>query len=345
MSVYEIDPLDDRRWLDLLEKHPRASVFHTRAWLQALNSTYGYEPVAYTTTPSNEPLANGWVFCRVQSWLTGRRLVSLPFSDYCDPLVQNLEELQEISQSLLHEQMRAKWRYIECRLACGDWIPERFGKCEEFCLHKINLDSSLDDLYRHLHKSSIQRKINRAAREAVTYEAGCSEALLDKFYRLLVLTRRRYGVPPQPRTWFSNLLKQFGDQITVHVAAFNEIPIASIITLRFKSLLAYKYGGSDPRSFQLGGMQMLFWMVIQNAKKLRLREFDLGRSDLDAAGLIVFKDRLGAVRSRLDYYRFPVPVGNRVSYANGTGKRRKYLSYLPDGVIARGGRLLYKHFG
>src|ERR1700676_4757136 len=80
MSVYEIDPLSDHRWHELLQQHPRASVFHSCAWLDALKQTYEYEPVAYTTTAPGAPLKNGWVFCRIRSWLTGRRLVSLPFS-------------------------------------------------------------------------------------------------------------------------------------------------------------------------------------------------------------------------------------------------------------------------
>jgi hypothetical protein len=33
------------------------------------------------------------VFCRVRSWLTGRRSISLPFSDHCEPLVESHEAL------------------------------------------------------------------------------------------------------------------------------------------------------------------------------------------------------------------------------------------------------------
>src|SRR5690348_13277266 len=125
MGVYEIDPLTDDRWPDLLERHSRASVFHTRNWLDALKQTYAYEPVAYTTTAPGTPLANGWVFCRVKSWLTGSRLVSLPFSDHCDPLSNNDEELQRISQALVQERERKHWKYIECRSAAD--LPGGFG--------------------------------------------------------------------------------------------------------------------------------------------------------------------------------------------------------------------------
>jgi lipid II:glycine glycyltransferase (peptidoglycan interpeptide bridge formation enzyme) len=345
MSIYEIDPLCDSRWPEFIEQHPRASVFHTCAWLQALKSTYGYEPVAYTTTRPGESLANGWVFCRVRSWLTGRRLVSLPFSDHCNPLVQNSNDLSEITKALTFQWKKSQWRYIECRLASQQEIPEKFGQADEFCLHKLDLQPSLDELFRNLHKNSTQRKINRAAREQIAYEEGCSEALLDTFYELLVLTRQRHQIPPQPRKWFSSLLRCFGTQMRIRVAFCREAPIAAIITLQFKNSIVYKYGGANSRFFPLGGMQMLLWRAVREARESQLREFDLGRSDLEAKGLILFKDRLGATRTSLGYFRYPAGFDEPARHRARMLRRQRLLSYVPTPVITAGGRLLYKHFG
>ena len=79
------DPIGDPRWSELLDRHPAASVFHSPGWLNALRQTYGYEPFVVTTS-TGPTLENGLVVCRVKGW-TSRRLVSLPFSDHCDPLV------------------------------------------------------------------------------------------------------------------------------------------------------------------------------------------------------------------------------------------------------------------
>jgi len=343
MSVYEIDPLADDRWPDLLEKHERASVFHTRSWLEALKRTYKYEPVAYTTATPGTPLTNGWVFCRIQSWLTGGRLVSLPFSDHCDPLINNNEELQEISQAVLQDMKRKHWKYIECKLS-AEGVPRGFRRSEQFYLHKLNLDSDLSKLYDGLHKSSTQRKIKRAEREGVVYEEGRSEALLEQFYRLLVMVRRRHGVPPQPRKWFSNLLNGFASHLTVWVASKQGAPVASIITIRFKNSLVYKYGGTDERFFRFGGMQLLLWRAIVDAKQHGLKEVDLGRSDVHETGLSVFKDRLGAVRSYLTYLRYPLDPP-RLVVTSGTSWPQKLAPYIPDVLVAFGGRLLYRHFG
>jgi Acetyltransferase (GNAT) domain len=344
MTVYAIDPLRDSRWPDLLQQHPRASVFHSRGWLEALKQTYGYGPVAYTTTAPGKLLGNGWVFCRINSWLTGRRLVSLPFSDHCDALADNNVALDEIGHALQQEQAENHYKYVECRFSSCGVAPEGFEKHEEFCLHKLNLQPDLDDLFCALHKNSTQRKIRRAEKEELTYEQGSSEQLLDRFYGLLLLTRRRHRVPPQPRNWFVNLLKCFGTDLTICVASCKGMPAASIVTLRFKNTVVYKYGATDARFFPLGGMQLLFWRAIAEAKRSGIVELDLGRSDMHARGLLVLKDRLGASRSSLNYFRYPAGCGQGL-LSDGASRRKGILSRVPGPLIAIAGRSLYRHFG
>src|SRR3989441_12212427 len=102
MATYRLDPLCDPRWVEFLQGHPRASVFHSPGWLEALRRTFGYEPVAFTTSSPAQELANGLLFCHIDSPFTGRRRVSLPFSDHCEPLVDNPEQLKELLCFLKH---------------------------------------------------------------------------------------------------------------------------------------------------------------------------------------------------------------------------------------------------
>ena len=160
----------------------------------------------------------------------------------------------------------------------------------EYCLHRLDLRPEITEIFRRFHHSSTQRAIRRAEREGLTYEAGTSDRLLASFYRLLRMTRRRHGLPPQPLAWFRNLVACLGDQVAIHVASKDGRPIASILTLSFKKTMFYKYGGSDAAHHRLGGMPFLFWRVIQDARARGFEELDLGRSDLDQPGLIAFKD-------------------------------------------------------
>jgi hypothetical protein len=349
--LYQVEPLKDSRWAKFLEMQPRASVFHSRAWLQALSRSYGYQSIAYTTSPPEEDLQNGIVFCRVESWLTGRRLVSLPFSDHCEPLVDRPEDLQAFVDGLEQELRNENWRYIEIRPL--HLVKIKSPLCRPtatYIFHQVNLEPNLDTIFCNFHKDSVQRKILRAQREGLKYQEGTTESLLEAFYRLLVITRRRHHVPPQPKNWFRNLLSCFGEALKIRLALKDGRAVAGMLTLRYKDTLIYKYGGSDARFHHFGGMHLLFWESIQDAKNCGLRMFDLGRSDARQAGLIKFKSRWGATQSGLTYLRY-AESGNseHIFDHDGTNWKMRILKrgfgQAPCSVLSALGSLLYKHVG
>jgi predicted N-acyltransferase len=282
----------------------------------------------------SKELANGIVFCDVRSFLTGKRLVSLPFSDHCDALVWSDEELHALVKGLHSELDREGWKYVEFRFPQATWNAENtdLAACDSFALHVIDLQRDADEIFRSMHKSSVRDRVRRAEREGVTYKHGRSESLLKSFYQLLLATRRRHGIPPQPFAWFRNLTRSLGDNLDVYVASKGGRQIASIITLSFKNTSVYKYGCSDSHFHNLGGMPFLLWASIQDAKKNGMLKYDMGRTELNNTSLMEFKERLGATPTALKYYRFPAHT--RTS-AGGVTQRtlRKLVSSSPDIVL------------
>jgi hypothetical protein len=346
VPVYTLDPLNDPRWKGFVEAHPSASVFHTTSWLEALRLTYGYEPVVFTTSPPQSRLTNGIAFCRISSWLTGRRMVSLPFADHCEPLFESDEagnELIDFLRSLING---TNWKYIEIRPRSSTLVPQvnHQEKGNPFCFHVIDLNAPVEALFGKLQKSSIQRSVRRAEREGLTCEKGRSEALLSKFYRLMLKTRRRHKLPPQPVSWFQNLITCLGERLTIRVASKNKQPIASMLTLSHRDTLVYKYGCSDERYHSLGPVPFLFWDAIRDARENGLQEFDLGRSDLSNPGLINFKTRLGAKASILEYVRFSARSAGSTEN-HGMHMAKRLFACMPDGLLTTAGRLLYRHIG
>jgi hypothetical protein len=203
------------------------------------------------------------------------------------------------------------------------------------------------ELYSSLHKNCIQRKIKRADRERLEYREGRSPELLAIFYRLFVRMRQKQGLLPQPFAWFLNLAQCLGQALQVRIAFFQGCPAASIITVIHRETITYKYGCSDPGLSRLGGTPWLFWKVIREAKSAGLRELDLGRSDWNNPGLIVFKDRLGATRIPVTYWRFPNSQGvvDKISDRRLQTLAGKVFRHTPSCLLAATGRLLYKHFG
>jgi hypothetical protein len=350
-QVYIIDPLQDPRWDEFLQLHPRASLFHTSSWLRALAMTYGYKPIAYTTSGFNEALRNAAVFCQVESWITGRRLVSLPFSDHCEWLVDKEEDTLAVCSALEQLIEREHWRYLELRTLLPGAIPIGLNRSQiRYTFHELDLRPDLETIFANFQKSSIQRKISRAQREGLTYCEGHSDLLLNHFYHLLRITRKRHRLPPQPRRWFANLIRYSGDRAKIRVVLKNRRPVAAMITVRYKDTMMYKYGCSDARFNRFGSMHLLFWNAIQEAKNSGLCSFDFGRTDADQQGLITFKRRWGATESVLDYSRHSASGSSTHLFdlSAGTWKVKavkSVLSHLPSILVDRIGGILYGHVG
>ena len=350
MRVYQIDPTTDARWAELVERHPSASVFHTVGWLQALRRTYGYEPVAFTTSPPTGELKNGLVFCRINSWLTGSRLVSLPFSDHCEPLCDTTEDsnflIRYLQATLEHE----KWRYLEFRPVNGNFVQTDddgigFLPSATYFTHILDLCPDLDDVFRGFDKDCVQRRIQRAERGGLVEECGRSDDLLSEFYELFVLTRGRHRLPPMPYTWFRNLIRCQGKALEIRLAYKEKTPIAGVLTLHFKDTVYYKYGCSDVRFKNFGASPWLLWRAIAAAKLNGARKFDMGRTEAENAGLLEFKNHWVRQPERLVYWRFPDchPLDSFEGWKLKMAKR--VFSCMPNRILKITGKLAYRHIG
>lgn len=345
---YELDPIRDSRWAALVDHDASASVFHSVGWLQALRDTYGYDPVVFTTSAPGESLKNGLVFCRVRSLLTGRRLVSLPFSDHCEPLFTAGADLAAVIRHLQTVIREQGWKYFEVRAisqALGQSIQDSgCVPAGSYFLHTVNLRPALDAIFHSFDRDSVQRRIERADRAGLIEKCGTSKELLKDFYSLFVMTRRRHCLPPSPYAWFQNLIQCQGAALEIRAAYKEEIPVAAILTLRLKDILYYKYGASDAHFNKLAATPWLFWRAITEARAKGIKEFDLGRTGADEEGLLAFKNRWDSHPRRLSYLRYP--AGARTPLVAPKSKiAERIFAATPESLLRLVGRVIYRHLG
>jgi hypothetical protein len=317
------------------------------AWLKALHRTYGYQPVAFTTSPPTSPLKNGMVFCRIDSWLTGCRLVSLPFSDHCEPLCDSVEDLNLLIHYVQTAIEQQEWKYLQVRPISGTLsVGQTDGfASEEYFLHTLDLGPDLNVVFAGLDKDSVQRRILRAARAGLSEKCGRSEELLRHFYQLFLITRRRQRVPPTPYTWFRNLVRDLEEALEIRVAYKDGKPIAAIVTLQFRDVVYYKYGCSDQRFHRYGATPWLFWRAITTAKSKGAIEFDLGRTAQDNSGLLAFKNQWVPSPKRLVYWRYPYARQRDPAMAWKRKVARTAFSLVPGKIQMIIGKFLYPHVG
>ena len=294
-DVLVIDPLEDDRWQRFVETSSNGGIFHHREWLGLLRAQYGYPMRAHCVLDRNGEITAALPFAHVKSRLTGNRLVALPFSDLCPPVARESDEgaIHRLLDSVrgLHEREGLD---IEIR-ASVDGLD---GAGAAFYQHDLALGPDVDAIRRGF-SSSTRRAIAKADREGVEIVRGTGQDALDEFYALHLRTRRRQGVPTQPKRFIRRFTKLFERDLGfVLMARAHETTIAAAVFLSFKDVLTYKYGASHPAYLNKRPNNAIFIEAIRWGCENGYVNLDLGRTDIDNEGLRGFKRGWAPTRAR-----------------------------------------------
>jgi hypothetical protein len=196
-----MNPLVDREWDDAISTHPDATIFHSTAWARVLVDTYGHRP-CYLQISLNDGLLALVPMMEVQSVLTRSRGICLPFSDYCAPLTFTSFGHELVTQKLQQVARERGWSYFELR--SHSIISADMPASESYYGHFLDLRIGSEALISNL-SSSVKRAVRKAQRSGLNVSIQSSPEAIAQFYKLHVRTRRRHGVPPQPRSFFINI--------------------------------------------------------------------------------------------------------------------------------------------
>lgn len=337
-------------WDDLAARDPAGSVYHTRAWHRVLVKSYGYRPFHLLLNDSDGNLAGGLPLLQVESRLTGNRLISLPFSNACGPIGDPrggsllLEEAIRLSEEL-------DCQALEVRVL-GSGTPFeglRFQRVDSFLTSIVTLDPDPDVVWRRFKDKNLRTEVRQARKKGLAERKGETLQDLRTFYRLLLLTKRKHGVPAQPFHFFRNLWEEFAPagNLQLFLAEHSGHPVSGLITLRFGAKQYAAYMGTDPKRFSLRPNQLLFWTAMEWGCRTGCRSFDFLRTDAADGKLRYFKGRWRAQELDLPYFYYPeikgtaATVESSLKYKLITG----LLKRMPASAGGLFGRLFYRHFG
>src|SRR5512136_895215 len=114
MDIKIIDPAGFENWDDLLLRAGDEQFFHTSGWAKVLARSYRYKPVYFAGFEDGR-LVLLLPFMDVSSPITGRRGVSLPFTDQCPPLAGDASLFKEGDERVREHARSAGWKYMEWR--------------------------------------------------------------------------------------------------------------------------------------------------------------------------------------------------------------------------------------
>jgi lipid II:glycine glycyltransferase (peptidoglycan interpeptide bridge formation enzyme) len=166
---------------------------------------------------------------------------------------------------------------------------------------------------------------------------------MDAFFGLHVQTRRRLGVPTQPRRFFVRVRELFAHGLGfVLVAEWEGRPIAANVYLRHRNVLTYKYGASHPDHLDKRPNDLLHVEALRIACDSGCESLDLGRTERDNIGLQRFKRQLGGEQRALVYTSAPPFEGRSVRSVSGF--QHAVVRRSPPALGRLVGAALYRHF-
>ena len=343
MELEIINPIYHKKWDDLVLNSKKCSFFHTSAWAKVLSKSYDYSPNYFTIIKNNE-LKLLLPVMDIRSYLTGRRGVSLTFTDYCEPFLEKEEQFPELLDTVIRHGKKKGWKTIEFR-GGGDFLHDK-PVSAKYLGHTLDITGITDKIFSSF-RDSTRRNINKAVNEGVTIERSESLQSVQDFYRLHCLTRKKHGLPPQPKFFFQNIYNYIisKNKGFVVLASFNNQIIAGAIFFHHGHKAIYKYGASDESFLRLRANNLIMWEAIKWYSTNGYKSFCFGRSDYNDKGLRQYKNGWGSVEREIYYYKYDIINDKFMEINNESNISKIYLQKMPLKLLQVVGHFMYRHMG
>jgi hypothetical protein len=337
-----LDPWDEG-WKALVETDSRANIFHHPAWIYLLAECYGYRPFVVAVGDESGRVGAGLPFMEVTSPLTGRRWVSLPFTDYCRPLYRDCASLDQLACELPALIKTSGAPRIEVRWDLSANAPAQTDT--SYVFHTLKLEANAANVLERFHRTQRQN-VKRAAKDGLRVKRGVGLEHVRLYYDLHCATRRRQGVPAQPWRFFEllarNVLAKGLGFVLLSYA--NDKCSAAGLFLAWQRTLTYKYSASSDAGQDTRANHLLTWTAMQWGCEHGYTEFDFGRTDVGNEGLRTFKKRWGATEAPLTYSTFSA-TPRRLKASRIASIFQPAIRAAPVWVCRAVGELCYRHFG
>jgi hypothetical protein len=279
----------------------------------------------------------------VNSWLTGRRGVSLPFTDECAPLCADADSFRRLFREALEYAKVRAWNYLECRGGKA-WFGDA-PVSTSFHGHRLDLDADETALWARV-DGAVRRAVRKAEQSGLTVEFSQDLDAVRIFFGLLCRTRKRHGLPVQPFRFFESIHRHVlsQDQGWVVLARHGQVPVAGAVFFHFGKTAIYKFGASNETFQHLRANNLVMWEAIKWHARRGFGVLDFGRTSLENEGLRRFKLGWGTQERSIDYFRYDRRKAGFVTARDeSSGWHNRVFRMLPVSLSRLIGVAFYRH--
>jgi hypothetical protein len=347
-----IDPVNDPRWDFFVEHHPSGWICQLSGWKRVLEKSFKHMKGHYFALwdESGENIQAGLPVFHVRSWITGNRLVSIPFATLSDPLVSTASQFSELFSAVKELSSDLKAEPVEIRAHLAGALIRHQGLAETLshANHFLDLSAPPEQLKKTFKRLCV-RNIDRAHKEGFELGEVENQTGLKAFYRLHMAARSKIGLPVHPYRFFKQLWRVFApDRMKIQLCRKDKQTIGGLLLFCFRGRVSCDYLATVTAHHRASPSSFLYWEAIKMACREGFRVFDFGRTPYGHQSLMEFKARWGTRTAGLPQFIYPERCAAAYELSEGSLKRRLVTSackMAPSFAQRMIGELVYRHLG
>lgn len=298
MKIVLAEDTNSKEWDDYLNAHADSCVFQTFAWRKVVTSTYGHQPF-YLMAKQGSQVCGVLPLFLMKSRLFGRVLATSPYASSGAICADSKEVAHGLVERAIQLAREHEISYVELK---NHSTTEHDGLQHhtDYMNYYVPLDKP-EIMWRSRLKKSTREAVRQSERFGLIKEQG--HHLLDIFYQIMAASMHRLGTPIHSKPFYHNILISFGSCANIFVVKYNDIPISTVLWIRYRQGVVPLYNGSLDDYFHLRPNNCLYWEAFKDAYLSGATTFDFGRSLADS-GQARFKESWGAEAKPLYYEYF-----------------------------------------
>lgn len=289
-------------WENFVSQQENSNIFHSYSWKNVIEKTFGYSPL-YLICLESEKVISCIPFFVINPFLTKRRVISLPYSAN-GGIIGDVKNINIYLDYFKERLQRRYYSHIQIR---SDKVLELSNYECSVIDDFIDMELSLKETYEEMWMNfpvSIRTSVRKAEKNNIILVKGRAEKDLKVFYKLNLISRKRFGTPSFSIKYFENILKEFEDS-TIYTAYWNGIPVNTNLVINYNKTTYYFYVGADHKYRDKSASDFLVCEMIKDSIVKGQRKINFGRMERKNDSLGFFKKKWGAEEIQLSYYSIP----------------------------------------
>ena len=335
--MYTVEPLslqNQNEWDTIIRQCPGSNAFQSLAWRDALAGAFKQLTPVYLLIKQEDAIVGGLPAFVFQP-IPGIRLWhSMPWNLFGG--IHLIDSLQVNPEALITsiETAAVKKGWCEIRWTLtpehtahyGDFLTEAGYERTNHFTHLLKTNGDIDALW-HAYNKRVRGAVRKAEKSGVEVTDTDSEEALSTFYDMYLMTVKRLGGTPKPRSLMQILLQRKIAKLAI--ATYRDTIIGGLLYLRFNRTVTLWCEASVPAFLKYRPNNAIFHHIITQACHEKKYEWvDFGASPPENAGLIAHKEQYRATQTDFASYTKVVSPLKRALWTQSEGALRQIYTWM-----------------